>query len=61
MEFSDVYPESVPCELPKDNGTRHKIDLKPGSKYCEIKQLPSFREQVLEIDKFFADRLGPVM
>ena len=31
-EFRDVFPETVPCELPKDKGTRHEIDLKPGSK-----------------------------
>ena len=33
-EFRNVFPETVPCELPKDKGTRHEIDLKPGSKYC---------------------------
>ena len=26
-EFKDVFPESVPCELPKDKGTRHEIEL----------------------------------
>ena len=31
MEFRDVFPEALPCELPKDKGTRHEIDLKPGS------------------------------
>ena len=36
IEFKDVFPESVPCELPKDKGTRHEIELKPGSKYCVI-------------------------
>ena len=30
MEFRDVFPETVPCELPKDKGTRHEIDLKLG-------------------------------
>ena len=54
-EFKDMFPESVPCELPKDRGTRPKIELKPGSKYCVMKQLPLPREQVLAIDKFFAD------
>ena len=34
IEFKDVIPESVPCELPKNKGTRHEIELKPGSKYC---------------------------
>uniref|UniRef100_A0AAV1TBJ8 Reverse transcriptase n=1 Tax=Peronospora matthiolae TaxID=2874970 RepID=A0AAV1TBJ8_9STRA len=57
-EFKDVFPESVPCELPKDKGTRHEIELKPGSKYCVMKQWPLPREQVTSIDKFFADRLG---
>ena len=56
-EFKDVFPESVPCELPKDKGTRHEIDLKPGSKYCVMKERPPPREHVLAIDKFFADRL----
>ena len=37
-EFRDVFPETVPCELPKNKGTRHEIDLKPGSKYCVMKQ-----------------------
>ena len=32
VESRDVYPEAVPCELPKDKGTRYEIDLKPGSK-----------------------------
>ena len=59
MEFGDVCPETVPCELPKDKGTRHEIDLKPGSKYCVMKKWPLPREQVLvAIDKFFADRLA---
>uniref|UniRef100_A0AAV1TGB8 Uncharacterized protein n=1 Tax=Peronospora matthiolae TaxID=2874970 RepID=A0AAV1TGB8_9STRA len=30
VESRDVFPESVPCELPTDKGTRHGIDLKPG-------------------------------
>ena len=52
-----MFPETVPCDLPKDKGTRHEIDLKPGSKYCVMKQWPLPRGQVLAIDKFFADRL----
>ena len=32
MKFRDVFPEAIPCELTKDKGTRHEIDLKPGSK-----------------------------
>uniref|UniRef100_A0AAV1T9N5 Uncharacterized protein n=1 Tax=Peronospora matthiolae TaxID=2874970 RepID=A0AAV1T9N5_9STRA len=38
VEFKDVFPETVPCELPKDKGTRHEVELKPGSKYCVMKQ-----------------------
>jgi hypothetical protein len=38
VEFNDVFPESVPCELPKDKGIRREIDLKPGTKYCVMKQ-----------------------
>ena len=49
-EFRDVFPETVPCELPKDKGTRHEIDLKPGSKYCVMKQWPLPCEQVLAIE-----------
>ena len=30
IEFMDVFPETVPCELPKGKGTRHEIELKPG-------------------------------
>ena len=58
MEFKDVFPEAVPCKLPKDKGTRHKIDMIPGSKYCVMKQWPLSREQVLAIDKFFTDLLA---
>jgi hypothetical protein len=58
VEFKDVFPESVPCELPKDKGIRHEIDLKPGTKYCIMRQWPLPREQVEAIDKFFADRLA---
>ena len=58
VEFRDVFPEAVPCELPKDKGTRHEIELKPGSKYCVMKQWPLPREQVLAIDKFLFDRLN---
>ena len=58
IEFKDVFSESVPCELPKKKGTRHEIELKRGSKYCIIKKWPLAREQVLAIDKFFADRLA---
>ena len=53
-EFRDVFPETVPCELPEDKGTCHEIDLKPGSKYCVMKQWAFPREQVLAVDKFFA-------
>ena len=56
IEFKDVFPESVPYELPENKGTRHEIELKPGSKYCVMKQWSLPREQVLAIDEFFADR-----
>uniref|UniRef100_A0AAV1UP09 Reverse transcriptase domain-containing protein n=1 Tax=Peronospora matthiolae TaxID=2874970 RepID=A0AAV1UP09_9STRA len=58
VEFKDVFPETVPCELPKDKSTRHEVGLKPGSKYCVMKRWPLPREQVLAVDKFFADRLA---
>ena len=58
MKLRYVFREAVPCELPKDKGTRREIDLKPGLKYCVMKQWPLPREQVLAIDKFFADRLA---
>ena len=32
IEFKDVFPESVPCELPEDKVNRYEIKLKPGSK-----------------------------
>ena len=48
----------MPCELPKDKDTRHEVTLKPGSKYCVMEQWPQPREQVLAIDKSFADRLA---
>ena len=44
MDFRDVFPKAVPCELPKDNATCHEIDWKPGSKYCIIKQWKLTRE-----------------
>ena len=45
-------------QLPKNKGTRHEIDLVPGTKYCVMKQWPLPREQVEVIDKLFADRLA---
>uniref|UniRef100_A0AAV1VI18 Uncharacterized protein n=1 Tax=Peronospora matthiolae TaxID=2874970 RepID=A0AAV1VI18_9STRA len=50
VKFKDVFPETVPSELPKDKGTRHEVELKPGSKYCVMKQWPLLREQVLAVD-----------
>ena len=38
VELRDVFPEAVPCELLKDKGTRHETELKPGLKYCVLKQ-----------------------
>ena len=55
IEFRDVFLEAVPCELPKNKGNRHEIDLKLSSRYCSMKKCPLPREQA--IDKFFADRL----
>jgi hypothetical protein len=58
VEFKDVFPDSVPCELPADKDVRHEIDLVPGTKYCVTRQWPLPREQVEAIDKFFAYRLA---
>jgi RNase H-like domain found in reverse transcriptase/Reverse transcriptase (RNA-dependent DNA polymerase)/Integrase zinc binding domain/Retroviral aspartyl protease/Chromo (CHRromatin Organisation MOdifier) domain len=55
-EFRDVFPEAVPCELPKDKGIRHEIVLKPGTKYCVTRQWPLPRDQVKAIDEFFEAR-----
>ena len=58
VEFKDVFPESVPCKLPKDTkSTRHKTNLVPGTKHCVMKQWLLPREQVEEIDMFVTDRL----
>lgn len=57
-EYEDVFPEEVPAELPKDKGTRHEIDLIPGTKYCVTRQWPLPKEQVDVIDEFFAKRLA---
>jgi hypothetical protein len=57
-EFSDVFPDEVPCRLPSDKGIRHEIDLVPGTKYCVTRQWPLPRDQVEVIDKFFAARLA---
>ena len=58
IEFIDVLPEAVPCELPNDKGNRHEIKLKTGFKSCVMKQWPMHQEQVLMIDKFFSHRLS---
>ena len=55
-EFRDVFPEAVPCELPKDKGTRHEIVLQPGTKYCVTRQWRLPRDQVKAIDEFFESR-----
>ena len=55
-EFEDVFPDEVPCTLPKDKGIRHEIDLVPGTKYCVTRQWPLPKEQVKAIDDFFAQR-----
>ena len=51
-------PRSMPCELAKDKGTRHEINLKPGSKYCIMMQWSLSHEKVLAIDKLFVSRLA---
>ena len=55
-EYADVFPESVPCELPKDKGVQHEIVLRPGTKYCVMRQWPLPREQSVAIDEFFETR-----
>ena len=55
-EFEDVFPKEVPSELPHDKGTRHEIDLVPGTKYCVTRQWPLPPEQVQAIDEFFENR-----
>ncbi len=56
VEFKDVFPDSVPSELPKDKGVQHEIVLKPGTKYCVTRQWPLPRDQVKAIDEFFETR-----
>jgi hypothetical protein len=55
-DFEDVFPEEIPCELPKDRGIRHEIVLQPGTKYCVTRQWPLPRDQVKAIDEFFETR-----
>ena len=55
-EYKDVFPDEIPCELPKDKGIRHEIDLVPGTKYCVTRQWPLPRDQVEAIDLFFEKR-----
>ena len=55
-QFSELFPEKVPSELPKDRGIRHEIDLVPGTKYCVTRQWPLPRDQVEAIDDFFKSR-----
>ncbi|KAE8899902.1 hypothetical protein PF007_g18265 [Phytophthora fragariae] len=52
-EFTDVFPDKIPAELPADRGVRHEIDLAPGSNYCVTRQWPLPRDQVKAIDDFF--------
>ena len=33
-EYTDVFPDKIPAELPDDRGARHEFDLVPISKYC---------------------------
>ncbi|KAF1334828.1 reverse transcriptase, partial [Globisporangium splendens] len=55
-EYADVFSDEVPCELPHDKGTRHEIDLAPGTKYCVARQWPLPRDQVNAINEFFDAR-----
>ena len=52
MKFRDVFPEALPCELPKEEGNRHEIDLKRDLKYCVMKQWPLPGEHLLAIIVF---------
>jgi len=56
MEYKCNFPDEPPAELPQDNGIRHEIDLKPGTKYCVTRQWPLPRDQVEAIDAFFESR-----
>lgn len=56
LEFKDVFPDTVPEELPPDRGVQHEIDLTPGTKYCVTRQWPLPKEQVEAIDEFFEKR-----
>ena len=38
IAFKDVYPVNVPYKLTHNNGGKHEIVLKPGSKYCVMQQ-----------------------
>ncbi|GMF20455.1 unnamed protein product [Phytophthora fragariaefolia] len=52
-EFKDIFPETIPVELPAKWGVLHEIDLVPGSKYCVTRQWSLPRDQVQAIDDFF--------
>nr|CCA24078.1 putative polyprotein [Albugo laibachii Nc14] len=56
LELADIFMDCIPEELPKDRGTRHEIDLMPGTKYCVTRQWPLPRDQVETIDSFFVKR-----
>nr|CCA18858.1 putative polyprotein [Albugo laibachii Nc14] len=56
FEFADIFPDAIPEILPKDRGIRHEIEFMPGTKYCVTRQRPIPRDQVEEIDSFFANR-----
>ena len=56
FEFADIFPDAIPEILPKDRGIRHEIEFMPGTKYCVTRQRPRPRDQVEEIDSFFANR-----
>jgi len=53
QEYSDIFLDQPPSELPKDRGFRHEIELTPGTGYCFTRQWPLPRNQVEAIDEFF--------
>ena len=61
IEFRDIFSEAILCELAKDKGTRHEIELKPGSKYCVMKQWPLPREQYLRSTSYLPIALQRAM
>ena len=55
-EYTDVFPDKIPAELPDFCGVRHELDLVLGLKFCEKRQWLLPRNQVEAIDTFFDGR-----